>query len=87
MKQFHLTMMCYNCKTKISNALLASGYHDFDIDMGTGLLTFENDVIVKAVVKTVNKIGYRIVPIEEVSFDNSNFTEEDIYAYLYSDKK
>jgi copper chaperone CopZ len=79
--------MCYNCKTKIEDSLKENGYNNFAIDMGTSLLTFENDVNEKEVVKAVNKIGYRIIPIEDVSNDNTRLTEEEIYGNLFDSEK
>lgn len=87
MQQFHLTMMCSTCKIKITRALNDNGYHDFSIDMASSILTFENDVDSKNVLKVISGIGYRIIPIEEVKYDDIFLTDDDIYNGLINNKK
>ena len=66
MKRFEVTMMCTACKWKIMDELQKQGYQDFDIDMDTSVLTFSENVNSFGVVKIVNRIGYKIEPLEEI---------------------
>lgn len=60
MQQFFLTMMCTNCKNKITDALREAGYKNFTIDMDSSLLTFQDYVNPFGVIRTVNNVGYKI---------------------------
>lgn len=65
MTKFELTMMCSSCKWKISNELEKNGFKNFDIDMDTSLLTFEEDVNPYTIIRIVNGIGYKIELVED----------------------
>jgi hypothetical protein len=65
MKQFELTMMCSSCKWKITDELKRNGFMNFDIDMTSSRLIFEQDVNALVIIKIVNRIGYKIEPIDE----------------------
>jgi hypothetical protein len=66
MKQFELTMMCTSCKWKIMDELKNKGYKNFDIDMESSRLIFEEDVNKEMVMAVVNNIGYKIEPVDSI---------------------
>ena len=82
MKEFYVAMMCSNCKVKITKELNKNGYHDFEIDMGTGKLIFAEEVN-SYVEKLITNLGYHIEPIIELSEDVEELSIEDIYQDLY----
>ena len=80
MKEFYIAMMCSNCKNKITKELNKHGYHNFEIDMGTGRLIFEEEVS-NYVEKIVSRLGYHIEAIKEFPEDDINeISTEDIYG-------
>lgn len=74
MKKFELTMMCTSCKWKITEELKKHGYSNFDIDMESSLLVFQEDVNQDMIIKIVNGIGYKIEALE----DGEDFTDEEL---------
>lgn len=74
MKKFELTMMCTSCKWKISQELKKKGYSNFDIDMDSSILTFQDEIESHIIIRTINNIGYKI---EEIPV-NEDFSEEDL---------
>lgn len=78
--KFSLVMMCSSCKWRITEALKAKGFINFDIDMETSTLTFKDKVNPERVIQTVNGIGYKCDYIQEDPIlDNfDNLTDEQI---------
>ncbi len=74
MQRFELTMMCSACKWKITNELKKRGYQDFEIDMNTSILTFNEPVNPDIIINIVNNIGYKIEAIEE----KKDYTDEEL---------
>jgi len=74
LKQFELTMMCTSCKWKITEELKKQGYTNFNINMDTSILTFNDHVDAYRIMMIVSKIGYKIEMIEEKLV----FTDEEL---------
>ncbi|MDF2698897.1 MAG: Heavy-metal-associated domain [Haloplasmataceae bacterium] len=77
MRKFELTMMCSACNWKITSELERLGFKNFDIDMNTSVLTFQNDVNSEIVIKSINNIGYKI---EEIAL-KEDFSDEEIALF------
>lgn len=56
--KFSLVMMCSSCKWRITDALKAKGFTNFNIDMNKSLLTFKDEVNPERVMEAVHGIGY-----------------------------
>jgi len=63
--QFELTMMCSSCKWKITEELKKNGFENFDIDMDSSILSFEDNVNPYTIIRIVSNIGYRIKEVEK----------------------
>jgi hypothetical protein len=82
MKKFRLTMMCSSCKWKISDELKSKGFIDFDIDMDSSILTFQNNVLSSYVMSIVNNIGYQIEELDALD----DLTDEELAILEYEMK-
>lgn len=78
--KFSLVMMCSSCKWRITDALKTKGFINFDIDMKSSTLTFQDKVNPDRVIAAVNEIGYKCEYIpEDPFFDNfDNLTDEQL---------
>jgi copper chaperone CopZ len=83
MQQFRVTMMCATCKNRISEALVRYGFKNFDIDMGTSILTFHEIVDPDLVIGAVNSIDYKIEKVDEIE----DLSSDDINQILMENEK
>jgi copper chaperone CopZ len=83
MQKFKVTMMCANCKNRISEALQRYGFKNFDIDMGTSILSFHETVDPDLVIRAVNSIDYKIEKVDEIE----DLSADDINRILMENEK
>lgn len=78
--KFALVMMCTSCKWRITDALEAKGFINFDIDMKTSTLTFKHEVNPDRVIEAVNGIGYKCdyIPDDPIADNFDNLTDEQL---------
>jgi len=54
-----------SCKWKITEELKKNGFENFDIDMDSSILSFEDNVNPYTIIRIVSNIGYRIKEVEK----------------------
>lgn len=64
MLKFEVVMMCGGCAEKITKTLKENNLDNFEIDFGSGTITFSEFVNPYIVLYAVKKIGYKIKLVE-----------------------